>query len=158
MTRSVVIRCHKHGKNYSTDTGEEGKKGKIRASNLDLDLDLSFFTCVSRVILTTPSPGELRLPDNVIHMHAAQTAGLSSSCTLYVTSHLIFVSVFRSLLFSHLLLPWLEDLPRLLVELGTSSPELSTLIIDSLASAAPHMSLAQLGDSIIGTRMSVQHC
>ena len=33
---------------------------------------LSFFTCVNRVILTIPSPGELRLPNNIMFLEIGQ--------------------------------------------------------------------------------------
>lgn len=59
-----------------------------------------------------------------------------------------------SRVFSLFLLPWLETLPKLLVDLGQSSPPLSGFVINSLASAAAHMPLQQLEHhlvSIIGT-------
>ena len=43
---------------------------------------------------------------------------------------------FSSLLMTKLLLPWLQNLPNLLVELGSTSPEMSTVVADTLASAA----------------------
>ena len=103
---NIPRRKSSFSKNYSADTGEEGKKGKInlrpgiepgtqklgvqytKHQAITQDKCLSplsflcstsgrwricqphtgrppnsaFFTCVSRVILTIPSPGELRLP------------------------------------------------------------------------------------------------
>ena len=56
---------------------------------------------------------------------------------------------FSSRVFTQLLLPWLESLPQLLVDLGHSTPPLSAFIIDTLASAAPKMSLTQLEQHLL---------
>lgn len=56
---------------------------------------------------------------------------------------------FSSRVFTQLLLPWLESLPQLLVDLGQSTPPLSAFIIDTLASAAPNMSLTQLEQHLL---------
>ena len=39
-------------------------------------------------------------------------------------------------MFESLLVPWLESLPHLLVDLGHANPSLSAFIIDSMTSAA----------------------
>ena len=43
---------------------------------------------------------------------------------------------FSSLLMTKLLLPWLQTLPQLLVHLGSTSPEISAVVADTLAAAA----------------------
>ena len=49
FSKCLATKC----KHYSADTGEEGKKGKInvRPGIEQMEVFLSFFTCVSRVIL-----------------------------------------------------------------------------------------------------------
>lgn len=54
-----------------------------------------------------------------------------------------------SRMFHLLLLPWLESLPKLLVDLGQSNPPLSAFVIDSLASAAAHIPLQQLEHHLV---------
>ena len=56
---------------------------------------------------------------------------------------------FSSRVFTCFLLPWLETLPQLLVDLGRSSPALSAFIIDTLASTASYIPLTQLEQHMI---------
>ena len=51
------------------------------------------------------------------------------------------VLYFRSLVFSELLFPWIQDLPNQLVLLGESSPKTSGFIISSISLAATHSPL-----------------
>ena len=53
---------------------------------------LSFFTCVTRVILTIPSPGELRLPNNMV----SDSCVLSTSPNHSVVGHGVMEAVAAS--------------------------------------------------------------
>lgn len=89
---------------------------------------------------------------------ALYLCSVSKFSSLLLTLCLLLSHSPSSRVFSLLLLPWLESLPKLLVDLGQSSPPLSAFVIDSLASAAAHTPLGQLEHnlaSIIGMHVCV---
>ena len=85
-----------------------------------------------------------------------KTTHLTDECVfnseMFLTSRfygIMWPFCISSLVFSHLLLPWLKSLPKLLEELAASSPEVSSLVIDSLVTAGPYMTLVQFEDSFL---------
>ena len=59
---------------------------------------------------------------------------------------------------SDLLLPWIQSLPDLFVQLGDSSPKTSTVLIDAMATAIRHTQVATPIISVLEQKIASLSC